>query len=184
MKLSHDVFQSTRILAIAFSCMVSWGAKANAQGFTTDGFYVGPSIGLGFKSALGYGISSEYALTNYLGFGLDGAYYRFTESILSSPIYTASYDLSVAGLFAFGAIHPFSQSRYDPFLRIGWGYLNVNSIFTTTASPSSPQPRATYTSGFLGAFQVGLRYHFSEAFSTRVTIGFPIFLALGVDFRF
>lgn len=159
-------------------CLLLCVSSASAQ-FAPERLFVGPQAGLSiFESSIGYGAGIEYAFDKNIGAGLDVVYTGFS---LGVPPF--EFDYSLIGALAFASYHlDLENKKLDPFVKLGVGYFNWD--VTTSDSELNNAIGASYTSGIGVTGQLGMRYHFSDKMSAKVTLGYPLLIGAGVDFGF
>jgi hypothetical protein len=139
-------------------------------------------------------LSFEYALSNYFGIGIDGAYtswndrgsiYYEYDSLFRLTTYTQSFDYSLIGLLAGFSYHFNPGEKFDPFVKAGVGYFLINS-----SEKWSPRKPTGYYGGYSAEAsgigyggQAGFNYFFTKGLSVSVTGGFPFYASGGVTFR-
>lgn len=169
--------------------------KLGTDGFVAKKYYISPKAGYGDWGNVTYGLSFEYAVSNYFGIGIDGAYtawddaaYSFSDYDTSSGYtnYTLKYDYSLIGLLAGFSYHFNPGEKFDPFVKAGLGYFLINS--ESKWSPKKPTG-FTYTpkaeaSGIGYGGQAGFNYFFSKGLALSITGGFPFYASGGITFRF
>lgn len=179
-----------RLLLTTFIALVACVLVATAQ-YSKGRIFAGPMIGLtSYQSSPGYGAMGEYAITDNWGAGIGLAYSSFSIGTPSVPGVNQSafpsYDYSLLGIYAFGSYHFMPFEKFDPFASVGLGYFNWNvKAIQNGKEIDIPLGYAVAYSSVAGiAASVGARYHFSDLISGRITVGYPILAALGVDFAF
>lgn len=169
--------------------------KIGTDGFIAKKLYISPKAGYGDWGNVTYGLSFEYAVSNYFGIGIDGAFttwddlaYSFSDYDTSSGYtnYTLKYDYNLIGLLAGFSYHFNPGEKFDPFVKAGFGYFLINS--ESKWSPKKPTG-FTYTpkaeaSGIGYGGQVGFNYFFTKGISLSIAGGFPFYASCGVTFRF
>lgn len=179
-----------RTLLTAFIATVACVSVATAQ-YSEGRIFAGPMIGFtGYQTSLAFGAMGEYAINDNWGAGLSLGYSSFSVKAPGVPGFDPSefpsYDYSLLAIYAFGSYHFMPFEKFDPFVSLGLGYFNWNvQAIQDGKEIELPQAfSAAYTSGVGIAASAGARYHFSDLISGRITIGYPIIAALGVDFAF
>lgn len=171
-----------RLLVLLAIC-----SSATAQ-FVPERLWVGPTIGLsGLGFSIGVGAQAEYAINENFGVGLDLSYSSFKEDGSGlglppgTPFPVFKYTLFAA--LASGSYHFMPNKNFDPYVKLGLGYLNWDVKYEVDGKETDPLAgvSAAYTSGLGFTGQVGARYHFSDGLSARASIGYPLILALGLD---
>lgn len=171
---------SLSALAIA-ACSLS-SASAQGVGFQKGKTYIGPTIGFGIGNSLGFGASGEYGVTENIGMGLDLGYTSFSQDLFGM----ASFDYTLFAALVAGSYHFSPNEKFDPFIKLGVGYFNWDASYTidgeTIDEPFGTS--AAYASGVGITGQIGARYEFSPLLNGRLTVGYPFYVAAGLDFTF
>lgn len=179
-----------RKLLAGIAMVVASGALAQAQ-FVEGRTWIGPTIGLGaIGGGLGFGVQGEYGITENIGLGADIAYTSFTEDFggfggMSSGLPKIHY--SLLGVLVAGSYHFTPGKAFDPYVKVGVGYFNWDVAYED-ANGNKVDPfagfSASYNSGVGLSGAIGARYHFSDAVSGRLSLGYPMLVGAGVDFAF
>ena len=169
--------------------------KIGEFGFKERKFYIGLKAGYGNWGTATYGLSLDYALSNYFGIGMDAAYTSWSESGGSfysydtTHGYTTSnldYAYSLIGLLANVSYHFNTGEKFDPYLKAGVGYFLINA--TENWNPRKPTDyssvSAAKSSGVGYGGQVGFNYFFSKSFSLSLSGGWPFYASGGATVRF
>lgn len=182
--LRNQFCSSLVALAIA-ACAVS-NASAQGVGFQKGKTYVGPTVGFGIGGGLGFGASGDYGITDNISMGLDLGYTQFTEDFGGLGISTGGIELQYtlfAALVA-GSYHFTPGEAFDPFIKLGVGYFNWDAAYLVNGKEENGVFAAAYASGVGFTGQIGARYEVSPLVNLRATVGYPFYLAGGVDFTF
>jgi len=178
-KLQTLSFLSAMALAVLFLTPVASRAQ-----FTNGSLYLGPELGLGigYGSGVVLGGMIESPITNpgTVGSGrlaIAGRidYYSYSDGLYSS------YSWIPIGVYC-DYHFALDDTRWDPFLGLGLGYVIVSQSYT---GPNSDLFNYAYggSTVFL-AFQVGARYFVSPNIAIRAEFGLGYLpLGIGVDFR-
>ncbi len=170
-----------KVLVFAALCALSVGSAFGQIGFQEGKIYLGPTVGYGF-GGIGFGLGGEYAIDKNFGVGLEFAYTGFSED---AGFLKANYTL--IGALAGASYHFSPKKKFDPFVKVGLGYLNWDVSFTD-AQGNTVDPfagfGAAYASGMGITGQVGARYHLSSSTSIRAALGYPFLFSAGFDFAF
>ncbi|MDP4198873.1 MAG: hypothetical protein Q8922_15340 [Bacteroidota bacterium] len=77
------------------------------------------------------------------------------------------------------------QTKWDPFVGIGIGYVIVGSRYSGPASGNGFNPSSSYGSGAFFTGQVGARCFFSPSMAIRAVYGLSYLpFCVGLDFKF
>ena len=155
----------------------------DAQGFIKGKTYLGPTIGYGL--GFGYGAGVEHAIFDKIGIGAEIAMQSFEESgnfRFGNYNYEWKWKYNLFGALLAATYHFNKGKEFDPFVRVGIGYFNYNAEYTDNEGSSLKYNNASYTSGLGYTGQLGFRYHISESSSLRATVGYPFYVAGGIDF--
>lgn len=171
---------SLTALAIAACSLTS--ASAQGVGFQKGKTYIGPSIGFGIGGGLGIGASGEHAITPNIGLGLDLGYTTFSQDMFGM----ASFDYSLFAALVAGSYHFLPNEKFDPFLKLGIGYFNWDASYVIDGEEVETPfgTAAAYASGIGFTGQIGARYEFSPLLNGRLSVGYPFYVAAGIDFTF
>jgi hypothetical protein len=138
--------------------------------------YVGAALGL----AWGFGISANYEyilqelpeLQGYLGVGGEVGY-----AVDNNTFWLSDYKITYVPFFVFASYHYKMEGKLDPYVRLGLGYIYVNSTWNNEWLGSEPL-------SYIGiASQVGARYAINPKMFVRAALGTPWILSLGIDFK-
>jgi opacity protein-like surface antigen len=168
--------------------------KIGEHGFKSKKFFIGLKAGYGDWGNVTYGLSLDYAISNYFGLGLDVAYTTWEDNGYTTydfdtatgyTSYTLNYSYSLIGLLLNFSYHFNPGEKFDPYVKTGGGYFLINS--TTKWSPRKPtgftySPTAE-ASGIGYGGQAGFNYFFSKSFSLSVSGGWPFYASGGVTIR-
>ena len=163
-------------------------SSASAQ-FEAGKFWLGPSFGVALPGgAFGGGLQGEYAINENFGVGLEMGYYAYRDETITdlpaplNDIVLSNRYATISGLL-FGTYHFMPGKQIDPYAKVGLGYKNVDlSIERNGATTPTPAGFSAATaSGVDYLIQAGARYHFSEGFSARAAVGYPVVFSLGLD---
>ncbi len=167
--------------------------KIGEYGFKAKKFYVGVKAGYGDWGTVTYGLSTDYAISNYFGLGLDVAYtnwnsdsYSFSTYDSTYHSYNLKYSYNLIGLLLNLSYHFSPGEKFDPYIKAGLGYFLINS--SQNWDPRKPSdfysvPTAE-ASGIGYGGQVGFNYFFSKSFSLSLSGGWPFYASGGVTIRF
>lgn len=168
--------------------------KLGTDGFIAKKFYISPKAGYGDWGTATYGLSFEYAISNYFGIGLDGAYtswnesgYTYTvyDSLFRPTYYTQKFDYNLIGLLAGFSYHFNPGEKFDPFIKGGFGYFLINA----SENWSPRRPTGYYGgddakgSGIGYGGSAGINFFFTKSLSVSITGGFPFYASGGITFR-
>ena len=178
-------------LAVALILVVSVSSAKGGIGFQKDNLYVGPTVGYtGFfaDGTLGFGAHGEYGLMDKVKIGsFDGAIGLGAEvnyASLDIPYYSGKWSYSLLSIRVFAAYHFMAKKEFDPYVRLGLGYDKISSEFSwNDGSKDNYNWSAGYASGLGFSGDAGFNYHFSDAMSLRVCVGWPFLLSAGLDFN-
>jgi Outer membrane protein beta-barrel domain len=165
-------------------------SRASAQ-FTNGSSYIGPELGLGFGYGGGvlFGGMFETPITNpgtvgpgRLGIAVRVDYWSWSDSYPGAYSYTYSY-IPIGVLCDYHFV--LNDTRWDPFIGLGLGYVIVSSSYSGPAFSEGFNPSSSYGSGVFFTGQLGARYFFSPSIAIRAEYGFSYLpFAVGLDFRF
>lgn len=161
-------------------------------GFKEKKFFIGVKAGYGDWGSVTYGLSADYAISNYFGIGLDVAYTSWNESggtyfglDTSNTYYTLSYSYNLIGLLANFSYHFNPGEKFDPYVKGGAGYFLINATEQwNPRKPSNYYSSSAKGSGVGYGGQVGFNYFFSKSFSLSISGGWPFYASGGVTVRF
>jgi len=170
-------------LVLAIMLMAVSSCIAFAEGFEKGQTYIGPMLGLAYDG-FGIGGGVEHALDDNWAIGGELSYTTFTEKA-GYRTYNYEWKYTFIGMWATGAYHftiP-KNRKLDPYLKAGLGYFNWDAEYSDNDNNRfSPLFSSGYTSGLGLAGAAGLRYFFKPTTAGRVQVGFPFYLAVGIDF--
>jgi len=180
----RQIFKALALIFLTVAAATSMRAQ-----FVEERAYVGPTIGLGIGGGLAYGLNGEYAMTENFGLiaglGLSGFTEDFGGLGLTGSVPTIDYSLLMGYVGA--SYHFMPKKKFDPYLSLGIAYFKWDVKYRT-ADGEETDPfqgfSSAYTSGIGFTGQIGARYHFSDVVSARVTLGYPMWVGLGVDVAF
>jgi hypothetical protein len=170
-------------------------SRASAQ-FTNGSNYIGPELGLGigFGNGVMIGGMFETPITNpgtvgpgRLAIAARIDYWSWSDNAYSDYSYTYSYiPIGVLCDYHFVLLDPKGiQSKWDPFIGIGLGYVIVSSSYSGPAIGDGFNPSSSYGSGLFFTGQVGVRYFFSPSMAIRAVYGLDYLpFCVGFDFKF
>ena len=180
-----------------FAVLVLLGySGAFAQYFQKEQISIGANIGL-LEYGGSYGLSGEYGLTKNIGIGLDLGYYQFKEDF-STVIPHYQYGDIVAPIIKFnnyaynfyltGSYHFLPENRFDPFVRIGLGYINYGFDISVEGGDKDDRQSFNFASGFPSVFstkiEAGMNYHINDVLSFKTTLGYPYYFNSGFNINF
>ncbi|MES2767364.1 MAG: outer membrane beta-barrel protein [Bacteroidota bacterium] len=165
-----------RVTALFCLCVVLSVNSYGQTGFQKGRTWIGPTIGYGF-GGIGFGAGVEYGITPNIGFGLEGAYSSFTQDQIGIKI-----DYTIITALAAASYHFSPGEQFDPFVKAGIGYINVDQKFQDSALNAFFQP--AYASGIGITGQIGARYSITPNIDLRAAIGYPFLASVGVDYAF
>ncbi len=178
-------------LTFAFLFFVSY-CGLYSQYFQKEQISIGTNIGVLEHGAF-YGLSGEYGLTKNIGLGLDLGYYQFNEDFGTAiPMY--SYDIPESvfkinykayNFYLTGSYHFFPESKFDPFVRLGMGYINYGFGVSINDKDSSIFGfSAAFPSVFSTKIEAGINYHINDVLSFKTTVGYPYYFNTGFNINF
>ena len=177
----------TSLLALALAACAFSDASAQGVGFRKGKTYVGPTVGFGIGGSLGFGAAADYGITDNISLGVDLGYTSFTEDFGSFGFSGgAQWEYSLfAGLVA-GSYHFTPGEAFDPFIKVGVGYFNWDVAYVVDGEEQDPfgGASAAYASGIGFTGQIGARYELSPLLHGRLSVGYPFYAAVGLDFAF
>ncbi len=176
----------TSLLALALAACSLSDASAQGVGFQKGKTYVGPTLGFGIGGALGFGASADHGITDNISLGVDLGYTSFTEDFGGFGAAMGGIELQYtlfAGLVA-GSYHFTPGEAFDPFIKLGVGYFNWDAAYLVDGKEEEGVFAAAYASGVGFTGQIGAHYEVSPLVNLRATIGYPFYLAGGLDFTF
>jgi len=166
-----------------------------SQYFQKDALSAGANIGVLNFGAM-YGARGELGLTENIGLGLDFGYYQFDEDF-SLPFGQIDNDINFPDVmklkykaFAFqatGSYHFMPESKFDPYARIGLGYIKYDCSLSINDSENDSNHLAfssAYPSILFGSIEAGMNYHINDVLSFRTSIGYPFIFNTGFDISF
>lgn len=170
--------------------------KFGTDGFRSGKFLIGLKAGYGDWGSVTYGASFEYAISEYLGISLDGAYTTWDGDSYTYPVgtfdttnqsYTQSYNYSLMGGLLGISYHFTPGKKIDFYVKAGGGYFFIDA--TEKWSPRRPSSYSSYSSirpessgvGYGG--QVGLNYFFSKNFGATISAGWPFYASGGITIK-
>jgi hypothetical protein len=167
-------------VAALLSTAAMFPSRASAQ-FVNNSLYLGPELGLGlgYGGGIMLGGMVEEPITNpgTVGPGLLAIAARIDYWSWSVPDFSLSY-IPIGVLCNYHFV--LSDTKWDPFLGLGLGYVIVNSSWTGEGQAFN------YSSGstvFITG-EVGARYFISPAMAIRAEFGFSYLpFAVGLDFK-
>lgn len=182
-----------------FAVLVLLGySGAFAQYFQKEQISIGPNIGV-LEHASFYGLSGEYGLTKNIGIGLDLGYYQFKEdfsTVVPGPIYGGynppqpliKFNYQAYNFYLTGSYHFLPENRFDPFVRIGLGYINYGFDISIEGGDEDDPMYSRLSSGFPSVFstkiEAGMNYHINDVLSFNTTLGYPYYFNSGFNINF
>jgi hypothetical protein len=165
--------------------------------FTNGSSYIGPELGLGigFGNGIMFGGMFETTITDpgtvgpgRLAIAARVDYWSWSDN---NGVFQNNNSWSYSYI-PIGAICDYHvelldpkgmQTKWDPFVGIGLGYVIVSSSYSGPASGTKPS--SSYGSGLFFTGQVGARYVFSPSMAIRAVYGLSYLpLCVGLDFKF
>lgn len=146
-------------------------------GYAAKQFYIGPTLGYGWGPAIG--VDGEYTITDkqWLAFGAGGqmAYHLgYTDDY-----YWGDISYSMFSVSAFATYHLFPHKKFDVFARAGLAYQN----WFTTHTGIWEDYGYSHSSGVNTIIEACLRYYFTPNMAFRASLGDPIWISVGLDFK-
>lgn len=177
-----------RVLCCA--ALVAAGAFTAQAQFVPERTFVGPSVGLGIGGGLAYGLNGEYAMNENFGLVAGLGLSSFSEDfsglgVPSGSLPTIDYSFIMGYLGA--SYHFMPTKKFDPYLSLGIAYMKWDVTYRDSEGKETDPFAgfsAAYTTGVGFTGQLGARYHFSDVVSGRITLGYPMWVGLGVDVAF
>lgn len=179
-------------LTFAFLFFVSY-CGLYSQYFQKEQISIGTNIGVLEHGAF-YGLSGEYGITKNIGIGLDMGYYQFNEDF-STQIPTYNYgeippteiklNYKAYNFYLTGSYHFFPENKFDPFVRLGLGYINYGFDLTMEKEQSQFfKISSGFPSEFAAKIEAGINYHINDVLSFKTTVGYPYYLNTGFNINF
>jgi hypothetical protein len=184
--------------AAILSAVALFPSRANAQ-FTNGSSYIGPELGLGigFGNGIMFGGMFETPITDpgtvgpgRLAIAARVDYWSWSNNngdYLYNYSYTYSYiPIGVICDYHFVLLDPKGmQTKWDPFIGLGLGYVIVSSSYSGPAFGNGFNPSSSYGSGLFFTGQLGARYFFSPSMAIRAEYGLSYLpFCVGFDFKF
>ncbi len=174
-----------RFFIVSLFAIFAFSYLSYSQYFRQERIWVGPTLGYTFSN-LGYGFSGEYSVDQKFGIGVDLGYSSFSENLGSGSMWgneTPKFEYSMLGILFSASYHFTPQKKFDPFIKLGLGYINWDAKLTGVDGQTASFAEA-YTSGVAITGQIGARYHFNQDWSARAAVGYPFIFSAGVDYAF
>lgn len=152
-------------ITVLFAILMAFGlSNIKAQGFGEGSLTVGATLGVSYGGA--FGVTGDYGLTDNWSIGGDVFY----------TSYTSFYKYSLVGILAAGSYHFMPNDQWDPYLKGGLGFFNWSDN-----TPDGWNKAHSSSLGFI--LQAGCRYYFNDQIAARVSLGYPYYVGVGVDFK-
>jgi len=161
---------------IALACLLALAASATATGFSKGASYAGPLVGFG-KWDLVLGGQYEHAISRYVGMGAIGAFshksYGYDEG-------DASYTYIALG---FQCNYHFRQIEdFDLFAGGALGYNIVSASWNSHAGFEQYHYAASGSEMFIYPM-VGANFPVGRKTAIQTRVGYPYYIALGLNFK-
>lgn len=175
------------VMALAFAVVYANGIAQQTETSSAMGVKVGQkNIGgsIGLWHGIGFSINGEMILKDFQELngvvGVGGEIgYASNKAELSYFGFKYGWDYTYIPIFGFASFHyRFSDPKIDPYIRIGLGFVYVNSKeFGSAGTYGKPDDSYIGIDG-----QVGVRYALTPNLWARAAAGTPWILSVGVDF--